>query len=501
MTKKLATLLTSMFSLLFASSTYALPLNEYWQLDGPASLQSCYEQFTKDHGEALRNHIRRILTTSIKVLKLEGLEAPRISQATYNSCSDIFQNLHSSVLINSAKTGTPNLFPSYYYDFLMDGKTVKTMKRLLRASAPIPLAVNFNDDQAKGFIFNMAHYLVMEQSSTLTPFCQQSFIHQESGQFGCRAVVAKFFLEGLKSNIGKQVIFTWHPSTSSLEELKIWLQGYTTQDYVLGPVVAVYQTIALNETLHTGYLGGLVGIPDLEENTFDPLKPVDDSKAPLLKASESFKTSCETFDPEKLGEVYCNSIELKPCLGCDESVVPANAFITLEGAKVSGVNFEASLGPVTLDYSYSNQPAEIIVSASETFPAIAVLGTGPYPGNPLSSLLINSKFNISYRPEVKRTLGSFSNEGNPIPAPKYDRDVYVFGLYNWVDEYLITQNSITLERCDLMTVLHNDASQKTSPQIVAGNNVKNAQGVPCKTIVQHPILRLMTIIMRHKHQL
>ena len=62
-------------------------------------------------------------------------------------------------------------------------------------------AVTFTEDQIKGFIFNLSHYLVSYLSGFLTPFCdpyQTSFVEETAESFGCRAITAKFFIQNLK---------------------------------------------------------------------------------------------------------------------------------------------------------------------------------------------------------------------------------------------------------------------------------------------------------------
>ena len=173
-----------------------------------------------------------------------------------------------------------------------------------------------------------------------------------------------------------------------------WLDDNASADYIVPPIIAIFQDVELDSTLDTQFLGGLVGIPDLRKGTFDPTKPFDDEYAPTIKSSGQFQTACETFQPETYREVNCSSVA-----SAHNNAKSANALISLGEARVSGVNFEAALAPVTLEYSY-HDVAEAQANARETFPAVVIMATGPGPGNSAPSLLINSKIKVIYRPEV-----------------------------------------------------------------------------------------------------
>lgn len=503
-------------------SSQAIEIETENKLD-QAKMESCYKQFTEDHSTVVSNYVKRsIYLTKSSQPVLKPVLTTTLTHATRQTCADIFKILHSSAASAFNTPGTPNLFPPEYYEFLMDEKTIEIVRNLLEHSEPtvapsastsiptptatstslLPTAsptpapgyeapppttakpkVTFTDDQVKGFIFNLSHYLVSFLANSFT-FCNSfniPFVDEDAESFGCRAITAKFFIENLKSSDGKLLVYTWYPSPTSEAELNAWLKRNVSDDYMVPPIVAVFQDVELNRTLNTRYLGGLVGIPDLRKGEFDPTKPFGDA-APVIKSTGEFQTACETFTPKTYREVNCSSVA-----NTQGNAESGNALVSLSANRVSGVNFEASLAPVTLSYTVKDA-AEGTADFKETFPAAVVMGTGPYSGNYEASLLLNSHMKVKYRSEVTRELGEFflKYELNDNEAPNHNYDVYAFSLYKWVNEYIISQNTVSLERCDLMSFLYQSPVHGGDLKIVSSNVIQNFDGQECTHLTPSP---------------
>ncbi|WP_062260128.1 hypothetical protein [Endozoicomonas arenosclerae] len=497
------------------------------------SMQSCYKQFTTDQGTIIGNYYRRNLRS---VNPVAQLPLPPLSAETRQTCADIFKTLHSSALAAFDTPGRPNLFPREYYEFLMDEETIEIVRNLLESNEPTvaptpsvsptsstteaftsteqkpsstiasvtatpvietksqgieptasPPPVTFTDDQIKGFIFNLSHYLVSYLSGGATPtFCgpyDNPFVDEDAESYGCRAIAAKFFIENLKSRDGQLRVYTWYQSPDSIARLNQWLDDNASSDYVVPPIVAVFQNVELDTTLDTQFLGGLVGIPDLRKGTFNPTIPFDDQYTPTIKGSGQFQTACETFQPGTFREVNCSGVASR-----NYDAKSGNALVSLGQARVSGVNFEAALAPVTLEYTYHDS-AKGRADARETFPAVMVMATGPNPSNNASSLLINSKMKIHYRPEVVRKLKKdffLKYQLNDNSAPVHNYDVYAFSLYTWVDQYIITQNTIAVETCDTMALLYQAPVHAANLHINKNNIVQDFKGNPCSQVSSSP---------------
>ncbi|MGI9279611.1 MAG: hypothetical protein ACR2PX_08265 [Endozoicomonas sp.] len=494
------------------------------------SMQSCYQQFTSDNDTIIGNYYRRNLRSINPVVQLP---APPISTETRQTCADIFKTLHSSALAAFDTPGKPNLFPREYYEFLMDNETIEIVRNLLQNNEPtvapttsitptssstqeptatlsssttasvtatptmetetqnvVPTAtptpttpqppVTFTDDQIRGFIFNLSHYLVSYLSGGYTPtFCgsfDNPFVEEDAESFGCRAIAAKFFIKDLKNHNRHLRVFTWYQSPDSITRLNQWLDDNASNDYVVPPIVAVFQHVELDATLDTQFLGGLVGIPDLRKGTFDPTTPFEDEYTPTIKGSGQFQTACETFQPESFREVNCSGVDSK-----NHDAKSGNALVSLGQARVSGVNFEAALAPVTLEHTYHDS-ANGQANARETFPAVMVMAIGPNPGNKAASLLINSKMKIHYRPEVVRKLEKdffLKYRLNNNSGPEHNYDVYAFSLYTWVDQYIITQNTVSVETCGTMALVYESPVHQAPLHVSKNNIVQDFKGNLC----------------------
>ena len=101
-------------------------------------MQSCYEQFTTDHGMIVGDYYRRnIYSKNLSSLTpIANFPVTNLNPATQQTCADIFKALHSSALKAFSTPGTPNLFPSEYYGFLMDKETIQIVRELLQSSEP-----------------------------------------------------------------------------------------------------------------------------------------------------------------------------------------------------------------------------------------------------------------------------------------------------------------------------------------------------------------------------
>ncbi|KEQ18545.1 hypothetical protein [Endozoicomonas numazuensis] len=431
---------------------------------------------------------------TIKIVRnlLEGSEptvAPSTSITPDSSSTQEYtstlQPLDTTALVTATptlETETQSVVPTATPTIPTTTSTIPTTTSTIPTTTPTTTPttpVVFSDDQIKGFIFNLSHYLVSYLSGGDTPtFCgsyHNPFVEEDAEGYGCRAIAAKFFIQNLKSSQGQLSVYTWYQSPGSISHLNQWLDENASIDDMLPPIVAVFQNVELNTTLDTQFLGGLVGIPDLRKGTFDPTTPFANEYVPTIKGSGQFQSACETFQPETLPDVNCSGVGSK-----NNDAKSGNALISLGKARVSGVNFEAALAPVTLEYTYHDS-ANGQADARETFPAVMVMA-GLNSGNSASSLLINSKMKIHYRPEVVRKLKKsflLESQFKDNSAPEHKYDVYAFSLYNWVDQYIITQNTLSVETCDTMTLLYDSPVQKASLHINKNNIVQDFNGNPC----------------------
>ena len=389
------------------------------------------------------------------------------------SCADLFESMYNDLQEMAKDYDKPSFFSKEYYDFLLDDKVIATIKQKLGQPEAVttPSTVTgsgaetaylniesgknsgekeYTDAQIEALIVNLAHTLMTNYRSRSHSFCSGPYLNKSS-YLGCNAVMAKYFL--MDDSELKYLVLK--PGVDFEKVTNNWVMNNDTNPptfLVVDGHVNAFKSWYLSE------FEGIVGIPDVIGDHFDPFKPLEHGERSKIGIYHDFKTYCESEEPDQLKFMSCGA---------------TNSMMFGFNPNISGVDIEVTLSKIQRSYKY-------IDSAGAT-------GEGSY-GNPAyvlagdssgSASIINSRINLKIAPEKTINIDKVFDYQllPPVKEPKYD--VFLFDSPA-VNSFIFSKTIVTLDSCDSSYGgVHRVVQNNAAPRIYAGNLVQNIHGDEC----------------------